>query len=116
LIDKQLDASLGGPRVDTGSLNVVQQGRASRRDRCPSQAIIGVKAAREVADLRRRGWLTSGTATVELTELGTKEFARLLELVSADRTTLMIGIAPEEYASAVSVLERMARNLGWGAT
>jgi hypothetical protein len=25
----------------------------------------------------------------------------------------MIGIAPEEYASTVSVLERMARNLGW---
>jgi hypothetical protein len=52
-------------------------------------------------------------ASLELTELGTNEFARLLELVSADRTTLMIGIAPEEYASTVSVLERMARNLGW---
>jgi hypothetical protein len=52
-------------------------------------------------------------ASLELTELGTNEFARLLELVSADRTTLMIGIAPEEYAATVSVLGRMARNLGW---
>jgi hypothetical protein len=45
--------------------------------------------------------------------LGTREFARLLDLVSADRKKLMVGIAPEEYASTVSVLERMARNLGW---
>ena len=75
----------------------------------------GVKGptAREVADLQQRGWLTTGTATPELTELGTNEFERLLTLVSADRTTLMIGITPDEYASTVSVLERMARNLGW---
>ena len=66
-----------------------------------------------MVDQQQRGWLTSDTVTPELTELGTNEFARLLELVSADRTTLMIGIAPEEYASTVSVLERMSRNLGW---
>ena len=73
----------------------------------------GVATAQEVVDLQQRGWMTGGTATLELTVLGTNEFARLLELVSADRTTLMIGIAPEEYASTASVLERMARNLGW---
>lgn len=120
LIDKQLDASLGGlSRRHWQVLNVVQQGRASQTEiDARVRPFIGSEGttAREVADLQRRGWLASGTATVELTELGTKEFARLLELVSADRTTLMIGIAPEEYASAVSVLERMARNLGWEAT
>ena len=65
--------------------------------------------------MQQRGWASSGTATLELTELGANEFARLAELVSADRTTLMIGIAPGEYASTVSVLERMARNLRLGA-
>jgi DNA-binding MarR family transcriptional regulator len=120
LIGKQLDASLGGlSRRHWQVLNVVQQGRASQAEiDARVRPFIGSEGTttREVADLQRRGWLTSGTATVELTEPGTKEFARLLELVSADRTTLMTGIAPEEYASAVSVLERMARNLGWGTT
>jgi len=117
LIDTRLEASLGGlSRRHWQVLNVARQGRASQSEiDARVRPFIGSEGttAQEVADLLQRGWLTSGTATLELTELGTSELARLLELVSADRTTLMIGIAPEEYASTVSVLERMARNLGW---
>ena len=117
LIDERLEASLGGlSRRHWQVLNVVRQGRASQAEiDARVRPFIGNEGttAREVADLQRRGWLTGGTASLELTELGTDEFARLLELVSADRTALTIGIAPEEYASIVSVLERMARNLGW---
>jgi hypothetical protein len=90
-------------------LNVVRQGRASQAEiDARIRPFIGSEGTttQEVVDLQQRGWLTSDTATLELTELGTNEFARLLELVSAVRTTLMIGIAPEEYASTVSVLER----------
>jgi hypothetical protein len=36
-----------------------------------------------------------------------------MNVVSADRSTLMTGIAPDECAATVSTLERMARNLGW---
>jgi hypothetical protein len=68
-----------------------------------------------VADLQQRGWLTSGTATMELTELGTREFERLLESVSADRKKLMAGIEPDAYATTVAALEKMAQNLGWGS-
>lgn len=117
LIDTRLEVSLGGlSRRHWQVLNVVRQGRASQAEiDARVRPFIGSEGttAREVADLQQRGWLTSGTATLELTQLGTNEFARLLEVVSADRTTLMIGIAPEEYASTVSALERMARNLGW---
>ena len=117
LIDTRLEASLGGlSRRHWQVLNVVRQGRASQAEiDARVRPFIGSEGttAQEVADLQQRGWLTSGGATLDLTELGAIESARLLELVSADRTTLMIGIAPEEYASTVSVLERMARNLGW---
>ena len=117
LLDKRLEASLGDlSRRHWQVLNVVRQGRASQ-DEIDTRVrpFIGSEGttAREVADLQQRGWLASGPAMLELTELGTYEFARLFELVSADRTTLMIGIAPEEYASTMSVLERMARNMGW---
>jgi hypothetical protein len=117
LIDTRLEASLGGlSRRHWQVLNVVRQGRASQAEiDARVRPFIGSEGttAQEVADLQQRGWLTSGGATLDLTELGAIESARLLELVSADRTTLMIGIAPEEYSSTVSVLERMARNLGW---
>ena len=67
---------------------------------------------REVADLQEWGWI-AGTDTMELTEMGTKEFRRLLDAVSTDRASAMNGIAAEEYATTVSTLEHMARNLGW---
>ena len=117
LIDKRLEVSLGGlSRRHWQVLNVVRHGRASQAEiDARVRPFIGSEGttAQEVVDLQQRGWMTGGTATLELTVLGTNEFERLLELVSADRTTLMIGIAPEEYASTASVLERMARNLGW---
>ena len=97
---------------------MVRQGRTSQAEiDARVRPFIGSEGttAEEVADLQQRGWLTSGTATLELTELGTSEFARLLELVSADRTSLMIGVAPEEYASAVSVLERNGAKPGLDA-
>jgi DNA-binding MarR family transcriptional regulator len=117
LIDTRLEMSLGGlSRRHWQVLNVVRQGRTSQTEiDARVRPFIGSEGttAREVADLQQRGWVTSATDALELTELGTNEFARLHELVSADRTTLMIDVAPEEYASTVSVLERMARNLGW---
>jgi DNA-binding MarR family transcriptional regulator len=117
LIDTRLELSLGGlSRRHWQVLNVVRQGRTSQAEiDARVRPFIGSEgtAAREVADLQQRGWVSPGTAALELTEPGTNEFERLLTLVSDDRTTLMNGIAPEEYASTVSVLERMARNLGW---
>ena len=117
LIDERFNETLGDlTRRHWQVLNVVQQGGASQAeiDARVRPFIRGDgTTAKEVADLQQRGWLINGTSTIELTELGTKAFARLLELVSSDRTRLMIGIVPEEYASTVSVLERMARNLGW---
>ena len=119
MIDKRLEASLGGlSRRHWQVLNVLRQGRTSQAEiDARVRPFIGSEGttAQEVADLQQRGWLTSGTATLELTELGTSEFARLLELVSADRTSLMIGVAPEEYASAVSVLERNGAKPGLDA-
>jgi hypothetical protein len=116
LIDEQLATSLDPlSRRHWQVLNVVQQGTADQAEiDARVRPFIGAEptTVSEVADLRARGWMV-GTSTMELTELGTREFQRLLGVVSADRSTLMAGIAPEEYASTVSTLERMARNLGW---
>jgi hypothetical protein len=116
LIDERLEASLGHlSRRHWQVMNVIHQGPVSQAEiDARVRPFIGGEGttAPEVADLQQLGWVTGGTG-MTLTELGTQEFARLLDLVSADRKTLMLGIEPAEYASTISVLERMVRNLGW---
>jgi hypothetical protein len=116
LIDGRLEETLGDlTRRHWQVLNVVQQGAVDQAgiDARVRPFLSGESTtAREVADLRERGWIV-GIDTMELTELGTEEFRRLLDLVSADRSRLLAGIASEDYAATVSTLERMARNLGW---
>jgi hypothetical protein len=118
LIDERLESTLGNlSRRHWQVLNVIQQGPADQADiDARVRPFLGGEGttAQEVADLQQRGWLTSGTATMELTELGTREFERLLELVSADRKKLMAGIEPDAYVTTVAALEKMAQNLGWG--
>lgn len=48
-----------------------------------------------------------------LTGEGLELRQQLLDDISKDRTTLTEGIEMNEYRTTVSVLERMARNLGW---
>jgi hypothetical protein len=116
LIDERLEASLGDlSRRHWQVLNVVQQGGVRQAEidaRVTPFLREGETIAQEVSDLQKRGWVTSGDS-VELTELGTTEFQRLLAVVSTDRERLMVDINPDEYAFTVSTLERMARNLGW---
>jgi hypothetical protein len=116
LIDERLNGTLGDlTRRHWQVLNVVQQGQADRGEiDTRVRPFLGgeLTAAREVADLRDRGWI-AGAGMLALTEQGRTEFQRILSRVSTDRASMMADIAPEEYASTVSVLERMARNLGW---
>ena len=75
LIDTRLEASLGGlSRRHWQVLNVVRQGRADQAEiDARVRPFIGSEGttAPEVADLQQRSWLTSGAASLELTELGT---------------------------------------------
>ena len=117
LIDERLEASLGDlSRRHWQVLNVVQQGPTTQSEidtRVRPFLDQGETTVREVSDLQQRGWLTVSSDTVALTKLGTREFERLLDAVSADRAALMTGITPDQYARVVATLEVMARNLGW---
>ena len=116
LIEARLERTLDSlTRRHWQVLNVVQQGPINRAGiDARIRPFIGAEGttAREVADLEARGWVADAKGLV-LTDKGAREFQRLLALVSADRQTLMNGIAPEAYATTVATLEAMARNLGW---
>lgn len=66
-----------------------------------------------LTELIDSAWVDATADGYELTERGRTAFDRLEAVVAAQRTIITEGVAPDEYEKAVSVLERMARNLGW---
>ncbi|WP_214412169.1 MarR family winged helix-turn-helix transcriptional regulator [Sphaerisporangium fuscum] len=58
------------------------------------------------------GWATRpAPARLTLTPQGIEHLSEVAQRVGAFRELSMTGISPEEYRTAVSVLERMTRNL-----
>ncbi|MCB7136995.1 MarR family winged helix-turn-helix transcriptional regulator [Cellulosimicrobium marinum] len=66
----------------------------------------------EVDDLVRRGWVARGDAGLHVTVAGNHAYHDLLDAVSRTREQVAEGISPEQYATTVATLQRMARNLG----
>jgi hypothetical protein len=116
LIDQRFEATLGDvTRRQWQVLNVVQQGPAGQAEidaRVAPFLAEGATTTGDVDELVTRGWI-EGEATYALTDLGAREFQALLDNVSANRAQTMHGIAREDYATTITTLERVARNLGW---
>lgn len=72
----------------------------------------GESAQDHLSELAESEWVVLG-ATCELTERGRGALDRLTGVVTVQRTTMSEGLTAEQYETAVAVLERMARNLGW---
>lgn len=66
-----------------------------------------------VDDLIARNWATMPAGQARLTPEGEALFDRLLREVSEHRAMLVAGITPDDYATTIAVLQRMAHNLGW---
>ena len=70
-------------------------------------------SADHLAELVDSGWVDSSTAAYQITDRGRTAFDKLEAVVIAQRTLVAEGVSADEYEQTVSVLERMARNLGW---
>ncbi len=70
-------------------------------------------SAAALSELTDSGWLTQIIGGYELTERGRAVHQRLDEVFSQMNEDLAAGVSPGDYALAVSVLERVASNLGW---
>jgi DNA-binding MarR family transcriptional regulator len=71
-------------------------------------------SAEHLAELLDSAWLTLADDTYELTERGRAAFDKLADVVAVNRTAMTQGLTQEQYDETLTVLERMARNLGWG--
>jgi len=66
-----------------------------------------------LVELIESAWVVARGESFELTDRGSTAFAKLAEVVGAQRSLMAEGVSGEEYTQTVAVLERMARNLGW---
>ena len=67
----------------------------------------------ELAELEDSGWLLRRDQAYELTELGHTSYQRLEPVLRATDEEIGRDISPEDYATLLEVMERMAINLGW---
>jgi len=88
-----------------------RRGKTDRSDR--SDQPTRPRLVEVVDALVERGWLASSDRKVAITEEGSRKTAEVGEHVSRVRERVGAGISDSDYATTVSTLEAMARNLGW---
>ena len=69
-------------------------------------------SAEHLSELIDSAWVDATPTGYELTDRGRGAFERLAEVVATQRTVVSAGVSEEEYTQTISVLERLARNLG----
>jgi DNA-binding MarR family transcriptional regulator len=76
-------------------------------------ADTGESALEHLGELIDSGWVDATSTAYELTDRGRGALERLTVVVTEHRTTMSAGLSQDEYETTISVLERMARNIGW---
>lgn len=120
LIDDHFVAVLeehGVTRRQWQLLNVLSGGPASveQLDAAVAPFLAGDDGSSvdHLTELIESGWVDATPTGYELTERGRTAVERLTGVIEDLRGSARAGIAADEYATTVGVLERMARNLGW---
>jgi DNA-binding MarR family transcriptional regulator len=125
LIDEQFALTLeehGITRRQWQLLNVLAAGPASvaqldaevapflqaATDDSPAESSV-----EHLTELIESAWVDATPTGYELTERGAAVLARLEVVVAEQRTRSTEGVSEQEYLTTVSVLERVARNLGF---
>lgn len=70
-------------------------------------------SAEHLTELIDSGWVDATSTGYHLTERGATAFERLEQVVATQRSLMLDGLTQDQYDATLTVLERMARNLGW---
>lgn len=120
LIDEQFATTLdehGVTRTQWQLMNVLARQPSSVEQLTASvapflDAADGETAQEHLGELVESEWVITGEAC-QLTERGRAALDRLTGVVTVQRTAMSEGMTEQQYATTVTVLETMARNLGW---
>lgn len=66
-----------------------------------------------LAELLDSEWVAKSDDGYRMTDRGMTAFTRLSEVVSEQRTIMTAGITEDEYEQTISVLQRIAGNMGY---
>jgi hypothetical protein len=120
LIEKQFATTLdehGVTRRQWQLLNVLSRSSATveQLDDAIAPCLDGAteSAAEHLTELIESAWVDATAHGYELTDRGYTAFSTLADVVAKQRALVAQGIDEKEYAATLSVLERMARNLGF---
>lgn len=119
LIDRQFEKTLddhGVTRRQWQLLNVIARGVATveQLDEAVAPFLAeGESAVEHLSELIDSAWVDATANGYELTDRGRTAFGTLAEVVSHQRIQVSQGVSEQEHAQTISVLERMARNLGY---
>ncbi len=120
LIEKQFATTLdehGVTRRQWQLLNVLARSHATieQLDEAIAPFLDGAaeSAAEHLSELIESAWVDATPDGYELTDRGRTAFATLAEVVTKQRAAVAQDIDEREYTATLSVLERMARNLGF---
>ncbi|QIK63367.1 hypothetical protein G7068_09270 [Leucobacter viscericola] len=97
--------SEGLSRRDWRLLNLLDQPEASKSDLHPHK----------LRRLAERGWITKAEGEWALTDTGRDAKARLGEIAEGIRARVSEAVTPDEMATTLRSLEKIAASLGWDA-
>jgi DNA-binding MarR family transcriptional regulator len=121
LINSQFDATLdehGITRLQWQLLNALAAGPQSvvQLDGAVRPFLVGIgeqSSINHLTELIESGWVDATPTGYELTARGHAARDRLSNVVAGQRADMAAGVSPEDYATSVKTLEKIARNLGW---
>ena len=119
LIERQFAETLdehGVTRRQWQLLNVLARGTATvdQLDEAVRPFITDNESSAEhLSELIESAWVDATANGYEMTERGFTAFGTLSEVVAQQRTIVSQGISETDYAATTTVLETMARNLGF---
>ena len=76
-----------------------------------AEQVAHTTSLESLTELVESDWITTDGTLYELTERGRSVVERLTVVVADEREKATVGVTPEQYDTAVAVLETMARNL-----
>lgn len=77
----------------------------------PPEQSAHTSSLESLTELVESDWLTTDGTRYELADRGRTVVDRLTAVIANERTKATVGVTPEQYQTAVTVLETMARNL-----
>ena len=121
MVDDQFGASFeehGVTRRQWQMMNLLVDGPATQKQLSdglrPFFPAVETGTSEElIEELRESGWVALDEGRYQLTDLGSRSLENLRGAVDRIRQLMTNNIAEEEYAALLTVLQRMARNLGW---